>query len=211
MIPTDARRTYDGCRDVAVERPPWLRRVLAVLVPELLVEVYEGVSMQRFKGAREDVQCASTFALLSRSPKLGRYFRIGTPPWIFLSSKSNLFRNTAHTAGGQPSCAGAKAGHAQTRMQLARSLDWTMAFQRRKESSRRLTRLSSCRSSSKHEIGARKRIALASSKYGNHAARCHPHVTVSDRRNGRPEASTDRSAGAADVVDHPVARHVVRR
>ena len=31
--------TYDCCRDIAVERPPGLGRVLAVLVAELLVQV----------------------------------------------------------------------------------------------------------------------------------------------------------------------------
>ncbi len=95
------RNTYDGGRDVAVERPPWLWRILAVLVLELLLEVYKKVSAWRCKAARGDVQCASTFASFWRSPKLGRYFRTGTPLRIFFSSKSNLFRNTARAAGGQ--------------------------------------------------------------------------------------------------------------
>lgn len=56
-------------------------------------------------------------------------------------------------------------------MHFVRSLDETIAFQRMNESSRRLTRRSSVRTSSKHEIGARNRIACASSKYGSHAAR----------------------------------------
>ena len=46
------------------------------------------------------------------------------------------------------------------------------AFHRRRLSWRRLTRLSSASCSSKQLIGARKMIALISSKYGYHAFRC---------------------------------------
>ena len=60
----------------------------------------------------------------------------------------------------------------QTMMHLASSLDWMMPFQSRNESSSLFTRRSSASSSSKHEMGARNKIAFASSKYGYHAARC---------------------------------------
>lgn len=60
-------------------------------------------------------------------------------------------------------------------MHLASSFDWTIPFQSRNESSSRFTRRSSASSSSKHEIGARKRIAFASSKNGYQAARYVPH------------------------------------
>lgn len=83
-------------------------------------------------------------------------------------------------------------------MHFASSFDWTIPFHRRKESSSLFTRRSSASSSSKHEIGARKRMACASSKYGYHAARYvykednHGVSTCASIRKGTPALQSER-------------------
>lgn len=78
------------------------------------------------------------------------------------------------------------------------------AFQSSKLSCSRFTRLSSARVSSKQLIGARKMIALMSSKYGYHACRCRSAIRM-EGGTPRRRCVTHQRPCSAHVVNQPLA------